>query len=57
MNGIKLFFNTRVKISKEKNLYNHFVVTSKKDIQSVINLISFSDNYLLLGYKLNSYNK
>lgn len=57
LEGIKLFFDTKVKMYKEKGLYNHFVVTSKKDIQTIINFISFSGNHLLLGYKLISYNK
>ena len=40
--SLKLLFNTTRKIEVENNMYNQFSVTSKTDIQSVINFFSFS---------------
>ena len=46
-----LVFNTNRKIEKEKGLYNQFGVSSKYDIQNVINFFSFSGLHLLVGLK------
>jgi hypothetical protein len=50
-----LLFNTTTKITIDKNKYAQFAVSSKKDIQTVINFFSFSNNPLLLGNKLIQY--
>lgn len=55
MNNIKLFFNTKRKITNDKG-HLQFSVSSKKDIQKVVNFFSFSNNHPLLGQKLISYN-
>lgn len=40
---------------KEKNKYIQLTLSSKKDIQSVIDFFSYSGNYPLIGYKLLQY--
>ena len=47
----KLVFNTNRSISIDKGLYNQFTVSSKNDIQTVINLFSFSGHHPLIGLK------
>jgi len=49
--AFKLIFNTNRKISIEKGLYNQFSVSSKADIQKVINFFSFSGLHPLIGLK------
>jgi hypothetical protein len=44
-------FETSRKIDTEKNIYNQFSVTSKADIQRVINFFSFSGFHPLIGLK------
>jgi hypothetical protein len=46
-----LVFETNRKIEIEKGMYNQFSVTSKKDIQKVINFFSFSGFHPLIGLK------
>jgi hypothetical protein len=41
---------------EERDDYSKFLVSSKKDIQSVINFYSFSDLHPLMGHKLIQYN-
>lgn len=53
--AFRLLFNTTTKITIDKNKYAQFAVSSKKDIQTVINFFSFSNNPLLLGNKLIQY--
>ena len=54
--AFKLLFNSSRKIGIEKMKYAKFSVSSKKDIQSVINFFSLDPNLFLLGYKLEQYN-
>ena len=49
--AFKLLFNTNRNIGIEKNRFIQFSVTSKKDIQKVIDFFSFSGLYPLIGYK------
>ena len=49
--AFKLVFNTSRKIQTEKGLYNQFSVSSKADIQAVINFFSFSGLHPLIGLK------
>ena len=49
--AFKLVFNTNRKIDTEKFLYNQFSVSSKADIQTVINFFSFSGLHPLIGLK------
>jgi len=49
--AFKLVFNTNRKIEIEKGLYNQFGVSSKHDIQNVINFFSFSGLHTLVGLK------
>lgn len=49
--AFKLLFDTKRKIYKEKNMYNQFSVSSKTDIQKVINFFSFSGFHPLIGLK------
>lgn len=55
--SLKLIFETDKKIEVEKNLYNQFSVSSKGDIQKVINFFSFSGLHPLVGLKYISYSK
>ena len=54
--AFKIVFNTQVKISNDSQ-YSMFVVSSKKDIQTVVNFFSSSNLHPLLGNKLIQYNK
>jgi len=49
--AFKLVFNTNRKIDNENNLYNQFSVSSKSDVQTVINFFSFSGLHPLIGLK------
>ena len=49
--AFKLFFETKRNIGFENNKFNHFSVSSKADIQKVINLFSFSGLHPLIGLK------
>ena len=49
--SFRLLFKTDRKIDVEKNIYNQFSVSSKKDIQTVINFFSFSGLHPLVGLK------
>jgi len=53
--SFKILFNTNNKLYIEKNKYIQYVVSSKKNIQNIINFISFEGNYPLQGYKLIQY--
>jgi len=53
--AFKLIFNTNRKIDNENNLYNQFSVSSKSDVQTVINFFSFSGLHPLIGRKLIEY--
>ncbi len=55
--AFKLIFDTNRKISTEKGLYNQFGVSSKADIQRVINFFSFSGFHPLIGMKGIQYSK
>jgi len=49
--SFKLIFNTNRKIGIDNKLYNLFSVSSKADIQQVINFFSFSGHHPLLGHQ------
>jgi hypothetical protein len=49
--AFKLVFNTTRKISVDNSLYVQFSVSSKSDIQNVINFFSFSGHHPLIGLK------
>ncbi len=49
--AFKLVFETTRKIDTEKGLYNQFSVSSKADIQKVIDFFSFSGHHPLVGLK------
>lgn len=53
--AFKIVFDSTRQI-EDGSGYTRFVVSSKKDIQSVVNFLSFSDLQPLLGYKLIQYN-
>ena len=53
--AFKLVFETSRKIDIEKGLYNLFSVSSKADIQKVINFFSFSGLHPLIGRRLIEY--
>jgi LAGLIDADG endonuclease len=55
--AFKLIFKTSRKIETEKCMYNQFSVSSKKDIQAVINFFSFSGYHPLIGFKCTQYLK
>ena len=55
--SFKLVFNTNRKIEANKGLYNQFGVSSKTDIQKVINFFSFSGLHPLVGLKYIQYLK
>lgn len=55
--AFKLIFKTSRKIETEKGMYNQFSVSSKKDIQAVINFFSFSGYHPLIGLKCTQYLK
>lgn len=49
--AFKLVFNTSRKITVDKELYAQFGVSSKSDVQNVINFFSFSGYHSLVGLK------
>lgn len=49
--SFKLLFDTKTKIYTEQNEFHQFTLTSKKDIQKVINFFSFSGHHPLIGLK------
>ena len=49
--AFKLVFDTNRKIETEKGLYNQFGVSSKSDVQKVINFFSLSGLHPLVGLK------
>ncbi|KAG0122088.1 putative homing endonuclease [Tuber indicum] len=49
--AFKLVFNTTHKITIDQGLYAQFSVSSKSDIQNVINFFSFSGRQPLVGLK------
>jgi len=53
--AFKLIFYTNRKIFIEQNKFNQFSVSSKNDIQSVINFFSFSGFHPLIGLKCIQY--
>ena len=55
--AFKLIFDTNRKIGFDSNSYNLFSVSSKADIQRVINFFSFSGHHPLLGYQNMRYEK
>ena len=55
--AFNLIFKTSRKIEIEKCMYNQFSVSSKKDIQAVINFFSFSGYHPLIGLKCTQYLK
>lgn len=55
--SFKLIFETNRKIETENNLYNQFSISSKADVQKVINFFSFSGLHPLVGLKNISYTK
>jgi LAGLIDADG endonuclease len=50
-NTFKYIFNTKRNIYIEKKIYNQFSISSKVDIQKVINFFSFSGLHPLVGLK------
>ena len=55
--AFKLFFNSNQKITIEKNMYGQFSLSSKTEIQKVINFFSFSGCHPLIGLKSIQYFK
>jgi len=55
--SFKLLFNTNRKIDIENNTYNQFSVSSKPEIQTIIDFFSFSGLHALVGLKGISYVK
>ncbi len=53
--ALKLIFNTTRKITSDKSLHSQFSVSSKADIQNVINFFSFSGQHPLVGLKAIQY--
>jgi len=49
--SFRLLFKTNRKIDVENNTYNQFSVSSKADVQTVINFFSFSGLHPLIGLK------
>lgn len=49
--AFKLVFDTNRKVYIEKSCYNQFGVSSKADIQKVVNFFSFSGLHPLIGIK------
>ena len=49
--ALKIVFNTTRKITVDKELYAQFSVSSKSDVQNVINFFSFSGHQPLIGLK------
>ena len=55
--AFKLVFNTDRKITVDQKLYIQFGVSSKSDVQKVINYFSFSGLHPLVGLKYIQYEK
>ena len=55
--AFKLVFNTSTMIGTEKGMYNQFSVSSKADVQTVINYFSFSGLHPIIGLKSIQYFK
>jgi len=55
--ALRLVFNTSRKISVENKLSNQFGVSSRHDIQTVIDFFSFSGSHPLVGLKAIQYLK
>ena len=55
--AFKLLYNTKRKILTEQNMYNQFSLSSKTDLQTVINFFSFSGLHPLIGLKSIQYLK
>jgi len=53
--SFNIIFGSNKKIGLDNNAYNLFSVSSKSDIQQVINFFSFSGHHPLLGQKLIQY--
>lgn len=53
--AFKLKFQTNKKIGLDQGLYNQLSLSSKTDIQKVINFFSYSGYHPLLGYQLIRY--
>jgi hypothetical protein len=53
--AFRLKFQTKRKIGLDRDMYNQFSVSSKTDIQKVINFFSYSGHHSLLGYQLIRY--
>ena len=49
--SFKLVFDTTRKIGNEKGLYNQFGVSSKADLEKVIDFFTFSGLHPLIGLK------
>lgn len=56
-NAFKLLFDTKIKLYIEKEKYIQFNISSKKDIQKIINFFSFENNHSLYGYRAEQYKK
>jgi len=54
--AFKIVFHTNT-VGEEGGGYSKFVVSSVKDIQTVVDFFSFSDLHPLMGHKLTQYNK
>ena len=53
--SLKLLFNANRKLGIENNMYIQFSVSSRADIQTVIDFFSFSGLHALIGLKGISY--
>jgi hypothetical protein len=53
--ALKLLFDSNRKITIEKEEYAQFSVSSKKDVQKVINFFSFTGLHPLIGLKFIQY--
>lgn len=49
--AFKILFKTNIKIGTDKGIYGQFSVSSKTDIQTVINFFSFEGHHPLVGLK------
>ena len=49
--AFKLVFNTNRKITVDKEAYAQFSVSSRSDVQTVINFFSFAGHHPLVGLK------
>ena len=55
--SFRLVFDTTRPVEVENNLYNQFSISSKKDVQTIINFFSFSGLHPLIGLKYVQYIK